>query len=66
MVFRIAGLCKDYCGLLNEESIRLNFVLVYELLDEVMVSKCILVLHLRGKEGEGGGGGGGEGRGGRR
>ena len=34
---RIAGLCKDYCGLLNEEAIRLNFVLIYELLDEVLV-----------------------------
>ena len=34
---RISQLCKDYCGVLNEESLRLNFVLVYELLDEVMV-----------------------------
>lgn len=33
---RIAGLCKDYCGILNEEAIRLNFVLIYELLDEVL------------------------------
>ena len=32
---RIAGLCKDYCGILN---VRLNFVLIYELLDEVLVS----------------------------
>lgn len=31
-------MCKDYCGVLNEETIRLNFVLVYELLDEVLVS----------------------------
>lgn len=37
---RVAGLCKDYCGVLNEEAIRLNFVLIYELLDEVMVSEC--------------------------
>ena len=36
--FRIAGVCKDYCGLLNEEAIRLNFSLIYELLDEVLVS----------------------------
>ena len=35
--YRIAGLCKDYCGILNEEAIRLNFVLIYELLDEVLV-----------------------------
>jgi AP-4 complex subunit mu-1 len=27
---------KDYCGVLNEESIRKNFVLVYELLDEAI------------------------------
>jgi AP-4 complex subunit mu-1 len=33
---RIANLCKDYCGVLTEESIRLNFVLIYELLDEVI------------------------------
>ena len=38
---RIAGLCKDYCGVLNEEAIRLNFVLVYELLDEVLVSQHV-------------------------
>ncbi|KAL5474709.1 hypothetical protein EMCRGX_G026694 [Ephydatia muelleri] len=36
LLIRIAGLCKDYCGLLNEEAIRLNFVLIYELLDEVL------------------------------
>lgn len=29
---------KDYCGVLNEESIRKNFILIYELLDEVIVS----------------------------
>ncbi len=40
-VCRVAGLCKDYCGVLNEEAIRLNFVLIYELLDEVMVSIII-------------------------
>ena len=40
---RIAGLCKDYCGLLNEEAIRLNFVLIYELLDEVLVSMLYLI-----------------------
>lgn len=36
LLSRIAGLCKDYCGVLNEEAIRLNFVLIYELLDEVV------------------------------
>lgn len=27
---------RDYCGVLSEDSIRKNFILVYELLDEVM------------------------------
>jgi len=33
---KIAKVCKDFCGVLNEESIRKNFVLVYELLDEMV------------------------------
>eukprot|EP01147_Barroeca_monosierra_P009438 gene9438-1680_t len=33
---RVAGLIKDYCGVLSEESMRVNFVLVYELLDEII------------------------------
>ncbi|KAK6245459.1 hypothetical protein QUC31_000247 [Theobroma cacao] len=33
---RIARLIKDYLGVLNEDSLRKNFVLVYELLDEVL------------------------------
>eukprot|EP00051_Salpingoeca_urceolata_P009630 m.116976 g.116976 ORF g.116976 m.116976 type:complete len:187 (-) comp16390_c0_seq11:2613-3173(-) len=36
LLVRIAALCKDYCGTLSEETIRRNFVLVYELLDEVI------------------------------
>jgi len=35
---RIARVIKDYLGVLNEDSLRKNFVLVYELLDEVVVS----------------------------
>ena len=35
---RVSDLCKDYCGVLNEESIKSNFALIYELLDEVLVS----------------------------
>jgi hypothetical protein len=27
---------QDYCGILTEEAVRKNFVLVYELLDEVI------------------------------
>jgi len=33
---RIAMLCKDYCGILNEETVRLNFALIYELVDEIL------------------------------
>jgi len=33
---RLVRIFKDYCGVLSEESIRKNFVLVYELLDEVL------------------------------
>ncbi|EFJ18717.1 hypothetical protein SELMODRAFT_141330 [Selaginella moellendorffii] len=33
---RIARVTKDYLGILNEESLRKNFVLVYELLDEML------------------------------
>ena len=35
---RIARVIKDYLGVLNEDSLRKNFVLVYELLDEIIVS----------------------------
>jgi AP-4 complex subunit mu-1 len=33
---RTAKVFKDYCGVLSEESIRRNFILVYELLDEML------------------------------
>ena len=33
---RLTILFKDYCGVLSEEAIRRNFILIYELLDEVM------------------------------
>jgi len=36
LLARLTVLFKDYCGVLNEESIRKNFVLIYELLDEVL------------------------------
>jgi AP-4 complex subunit mu-1 len=43
---RIARVTKDYLGVLNEDSLRKNFVLVYELLDEMIVSyfpnACVL------------------------
>lgn len=33
---RLAKVFKDYCGVLNEESVRRNFVLIYELVDEML------------------------------
>jgi len=33
---RLVKIFKDYCGVLSEESIRKNFILIYELLDEVI------------------------------
>lgn len=33
---RLCTIIKDYCGLLTEDAVRKNFVLIYELLDEVM------------------------------
>lgn len=36
MLTRVTKVFKDYCGVLTEESIRVNFVLIYELLDEIL------------------------------
>jgi len=36
LLSRIAKVFKDYCGTLSEESIRKNFILLYELLDEMV------------------------------
>ncbi|CAL8276922.1 unnamed protein product [Arctogadus glacialis] len=33
---RLTTLIKDYCGSLSEKSVRMNFALIYELLDEVV------------------------------
>jgi AP-4 complex subunit mu-1 len=33
---RLAKVFKDYCGVLSEEAIRKNFILIYELLDEML------------------------------
>jgi len=33
---RLTKVFKDYCGVLTEEGIRKNFILIYELLDEVL------------------------------
>ena len=36
LLSRISQVIKDYCGMNSEEAIRKNFVLIYELLDEMM------------------------------
>lgn len=36
LLHRVARVVKDYCGVLSEEALRQNFVLVYELLDELL------------------------------
>ena len=36
LLSRVAKVFKDYCGTLSEESIRKNFILLYELLDEMI------------------------------
>lgn len=36
LLHRFFKIFKDYCGILTEESIRKNFVLIYELIDEMM------------------------------
>lgn len=33
---KISKIIKDFCGILSEEVLRKNFVLIYEILDEVM------------------------------
>lgn len=33
---RLTRLIKDYCGMINEDTVRRNFVLIYEILDEIM------------------------------
>jgi AP-4 complex subunit mu-1 len=36
IIYRMMKVFRDYCGVLNEESIRKNFVLIYELIDEII------------------------------
>lgn len=36
LLTRLTKLFKDYAGVLSEESIRTNFILIYEILDEVI------------------------------
>lgn len=41
LLHRCARVAKDYLGVLNEDSLRKNFVLVYELLDEMIVRRAV-------------------------
>ena len=36
LINRISTVIKDFCGILTEESIRKNFILIYEILDEII------------------------------
>jgi len=36
ILYRMMKIFRDYCGVLNEESIRKNFVLIYEIIDEMI------------------------------
>ena len=36
ILYRMMKVFRDYCGVLSEESIRKNFVLIYEIIDEVI------------------------------
>jgi len=36
LLTQLTKVCKDYIGVLNEESLRKNFTLIYELVDEIM------------------------------
>ena len=36
LLTQLTKVCKDYIGVLNEESLRKNFTLIYELVDEIL------------------------------
>eukprot|EP00242_Pyramimonas_sp_CCMP2087_P015870 CAMPEP_0198210412 /NCGR_PEP_ID=MMETSP1445-20131203/20094_1 /TAXON_ID=36898 /ORGANISM="Pyramimonas sp., Strain CCMP2087" /LENGTH=245 /DNA_ID=CAMNT_0043884473 /DNA_START=102 /DNA_END=836 /DNA_ORIENTATION=- len=40
LIARVAAVAKDYCGVLSEDALRKNFILVYELLDEMIDYGC--------------------------
>ena len=44
---RFYHVCKDFCGVVNEQSIRANVLLIYELLDEYIVSVHTISSHDR-------------------
>lgn len=36
IIYRMMKVFRDYCGVISEESIRKNFVLIYEIIDEII------------------------------
>lgn len=36
IIYRMLKMFRDYCGVLSEEAIRKNFVLIYEIIDEAL------------------------------
>jgi len=40
----IVGRIHDFCGALEEENLRTNFVLIYELIDEIIVSNHSFII----------------------
>jgi AP-4 complex subunit mu-1 len=43
LLTRIIRLTKDFIGSLSEENIRANFLIIYELLDEVLVKQIFII-----------------------
>ena len=44
----IVGRIHDFCGSLEEDNLRTNFVLIYELIDEIIVSFLLTRLMMFG------------------
>ena len=40
----IVGRIHDFCGSLEEDNLRTNFVLIYELIDEIIVSRLPVLI----------------------
>ena len=45
LLLRVARVVKDYCGVLTEDALRKNAILVYELLDE-MLDHGLSLIHI--------------------
>jgi len=43
LLHAIVGRINDFCGSLDEDTLRTNFVLIYELIDEMIVRKTCLM-----------------------